>query len=80
MAKKLQRLIDDVLAGVYPALHVMTDAQLRNVRASGLKLNSSNCWWLAHAWAPELAEIADGILRIRYAERRRANRAQKANP
>ena len=74
MAKKLQQLVKDALASVYPALDAMTDAQLRNVRAATVKLNGTNCWWLAHAWAPELADIAGGMLRARYAERRKAKR------
>ena len=44
MAKKLQQLVKDALASVYPALDAMTDAQLRNVRAATVKLNGTNCW------------------------------------
>ncbi len=70
--KKWQRLIgDNVLGGIYPALEAMTDNELRNVRSAPKKMTSRNCWWLTHRFAPTLAEIADDILRMRYAARRK---------
>lgn len=70
--KKWQRLIgDDVLGGIYPALEAMSDNELRNVRSAPNKATSTNCWWLTHKLAPVLAEIADDMLRMRYAARRK---------
>lgn len=71
-----QKLIgDDVLAGIYPALEAMTDNELRNVRSVPRKATIMNCWWLTYKLAPILADIADEMLRIRYAERRKKKTA-----
>ncbi len=70
--KKWQRLIgDNVLGGIYPALEAMSDNELRNVRSAPKKATNTNCWWLTHKFVPVLAEIADGLLRMRYAARRK---------
>ena len=70
--KTWQRLIgDDVLGGICPALEAMSDNELRNVRSAPNKATSTNCWWMTHKLAPVLAEIADDMLRMRYAERRK---------
>ena len=70
--KKWKRLIDDdVLGGIYPALEAMSDNELRNVRSAPKKATTTNCWWLTYKLAPVLAEIADDMLRMRYAERRK---------
>jgi hypothetical protein len=70
--KRWQRLIgDNVLGGIYPALEAMTDNELRNVRSAPKKATDNNCWWLTYKFAPVLAEIADDMLRIRYAARRK---------
>lgn len=70
--KKWQRLIgDNVLCGIYPALEAMTDNELRNVRSAPKKATNTNCWWLTHRFVQVLAEIADDMLRGRYAARRK---------
>lgn len=81
--KKWQTLMNDALGGIYPALEAMSDNELRNVRSAQNKATTSNCWWLAHRFAPVLAELAADILRMRYTERRKKktpNDQVKARP
>lgn len=71
-----QALCNRALEGVYPALDAMTDAELRLVRAAPKRKTDTNCWWLVSAWATELSDIANMILKARQHERRKAKRAQ----
>jgi hypothetical protein len=53
------QLLSDALAGVYPALEAMTDAELRIVSRARNRVTTTNCWWLAYECAPHLGYIAD---------------------
>ena len=53
------------------SVEAMSDNELRNVRSAPKKATNANCWWLTYKFAPVLAEIADNLLRMRYAARRK---------
>lgn len=77
MAKRWQRLADDALSGVYPALEAMSDGELRNLRGATHKRSSTNCWWFTYQCIPALSDAADLILRMRQRDRRMARAAEK---
>jgi len=74
-----KQLVGAAIDSVYPALQGMTDAELRIVRNAPKRMTNTNCWWLAYSWAPQLAEIADGLLKMRQAARRK-DRRLKTHP
>lgn len=77
MSKRWQILLGEAVGGIIPALEGMTDAELKRVRSAPQKMTTSNCWWLIYRLAPDVADIADGILKSRNAARRIAKRAQE---
>jgi hypothetical protein len=77
VSKRWQILLGEALGGIIPTLNAMTDAELKLVRSAPKKMTASNCWWLIYRLAPNVADIADGILKDRSAARRKAKRAQE---
>lgn len=75
--RRWQQLLNDALAGVYPALEAMTDAELRRVRGAPQRVTQTNCWWLAFQAAPLLASIAGDILKSRRFRARRAKAQER---
>lgn len=72
-----QTLLNESLAGIYPALEEMTDAELKRVKKAGELRSSTNCWWVAYEAAPLLADIAGMVLRARQMKRRREKRNER---